>query len=127
MSKGPGLTGIVGALLVMVGFVLVGTGLAVTAAATQSEISCQFARPSTSCLQTAHNAENSSVAAEYVLGAGSIVTGVGFFVVALSVVSMMARRDEQTPPPPPIGSAPVLGATGAPPSPPGPWIPPPPQ
>ena len=94
--------GTVGALLLLVGAVLLGTGLAVQAWATQTEINCTQARAA-SCAQTFQSAENITIAGEYVEGSGAIVTGLAGSLVAWSLVTILARRggDPAIPAPPP--------------------------
>lgn len=85
--------GQVGAVVVLVGLVLVGSSLAIAAAATQSEVNCSFGGGGNSCTPTLRSAQNDSVLAEFMLAGGVITAGVGFFIVALSVVSVMTQRD----------------------------------
>lgn len=87
-----GQIGVSGAIVVLVGLVLVGSSLVITAAATQSEFNCNLGGGGSSCTQTLRTAQNDSILAEFILAGGVITTGVGFFVVALSVVSVMAQR-----------------------------------
>ena len=118
MAGGSSVLGILGAVLVLFGLVLAGSGMALQASAEQMIINCQFPRSGPSCVSTTYNAENTTVAAEYMTGTGLILAGVGFFLVALTVVMTMARRTE----PPRWMSTPTPGATAAPST----WPPPPP-
>ena len=100
--------GTVGAIVLVVGLVLVGSGFALTALAEQSEINCNFGAAN-NCEQTSRNAANTTVAAEYIIAAGAMVSGVGIFLVVFAMISIMARREQTASlaPPPAGGPGPV--------------------
>ena len=103
--------GVVGAIAVLVGLALVGAGLIISSEATQTEYNCEFGFGSgASCASTSHQAENTTVLGETITGFGAIVAGLGFCLVAVTVVTTMSRRAEavrgmsyptSSPPPPP--------------------------
>ena len=100
--------GTVGAIVLVVGLVLVGSGFALTALAEQSEINCDF-NAANNCEQTSRNAANTSVAAEFIIAGGAMVSGVGIFLVVFAMISIMARREQMAAlsPPPTGGTAPA--------------------
>jgi len=127
MATSSAILGVVGAILLLVGMVLVGSGLVMTALAEQSEINCSFSS-SNNCEQTYRTYENTSIDAQYITAGGAIVTGVGIFLVAFVIITIMARREERSapsPPPPTWTSAAQFPAPGAWPPPPPPPPPPP--
>jgi hypothetical protein len=88
-----GRIGLLGSIIVLVGLVLVGAGIAIQADATLSTINCQFGSSPASCNQIDRTAANTTVLAEFIQGVGAIATGTGFFIVGLAVVSIMAQRE----------------------------------
>jgi hypothetical protein len=94
----------VGAIVFLVGLVLVGSGFIISALAQQAELNCTFSSsPGNTCQQTEANAQNTSIAAQYVIAGGAMVSGVGGFIVIFAMVSIMARRGQTVallPPPP---------------------------
>jgi uncharacterized membrane protein len=122
MASSSAVLGVVGAVVLLVGIVLAGSGLVMTALAEQTEINCDFGL-NNNCQQTERTAENTTIAAEFIMAAGAIVSGVGIFLVAFVIITIMARREAVSSPPSPppaIWSGPVqFPAPGA-------WPPPPP-
>jgi len=102
--------GIVGAIVLLIGIVLVGSGFAIEALAEQSEVNCNFSSSSSNnCQQTEQNAVNTSIGAEYVIAGGAMASGIGIFLVLFAMVTIMARREETAPfyPPPPAWTGPI--------------------
>jgi len=114
----------VGALLLMAGLVVVGTGFVLTSEAEHSEFSC-LGSQAPSCGSTILNAENETELGLGLLGAGSIVAGAGAAIGFSVMISIMARRETvQRPdaqlPAPAVAPLPAPGASppSGPPSPP---------
>jgi hypothetical protein len=97
--------GTVGAVVLLVGLVLVGTGFVITAEVEQSELNCNFSPQNNNCLQTEENGQNTTIGAEYVIAGGAMASGIGIFLVLFAMISIMARRAEASPsaPQPPAG------------------------
>jgi len=121
--------GTVGAVALLIGLVLVGSGFVVTAEAEQTEINCNYATSNNNCQQTEENAQNTSIVAQFIIAAGAIASGIGLFFVVYAMISIMARREETSslaPQPPSwVGPVRVPRMEGPPPpSPPPPSTPP---
>jgi len=86
--------GTVGAVVLLVGLVLIGSGFAIIAQADQSELNCSFAPQNNNCQQTQENAANTTIDAQYVIAGGAIVSGIGIFFVVFAIISIMSRREE---------------------------------
>jgi uncharacterized membrane protein len=124
MASSSAILGVVGAMVLLAGIVLVGSGIVMTALAEQSEINCTNS-PTNNCDQTYRTAENTTITAEFIMAGGAIVSGVGIFLVAFVIITIMARREERSSPspPPPTWAGSIPGPT------PGAWpprLPPPP-
>jgi hypothetical protein len=92
--------GTVGAVVLLVGLVLAGSGFVVQALVTQSEYNCQFNSSLNNCYQLERSDENTSIVSEFIISGGFIATGIGLFLVVLSMITIMARRERSTGPPP---------------------------
>jgi len=125
-----GKVGIVGAVIILLGAGVAGSGFVISALVEQSEVSCEYSVPS--CGQNAEANANNTVLAGFLISGGIIAGGVGLFLVLYAMVAIMARRDAGlppaappvlpgwVPPPAPPPEAPPV-PTGPPPS----WSPPP--
>lgn len=85
--------GLVGVGLLVAGLVLVGSAFILLGEAEQSESSCFYGPLPSNCTTIEENAANTSVIAEYVLGVGVIVAGVGGGVTGAAMIGIMARRE----------------------------------
>ncbi|MGC2359313.1 MAG: hypothetical protein WA691_03280 [Thermoplasmata archaeon] len=87
--------GSVGAVLLLVGLGLVGSGFAANSLIEQSTVNCDYGSNPGNCAQLERNADNASFAVDYVISAGLILTGFGLFLTVLAMVTIMAHRDDQ--------------------------------
>ena|GEM_PF-3744872 len=123
--------GIAGAVVILLGAGVAGSGFVIDTLVEQNEISCQYSDTS-SCGQNAQTNANNTVIAEFLISGGFLAGGIGLFLVLFAMVAIMARRDAGLPPspasPPPAGVPPPAPPPETPPAPTGPppsWSPPP--
>jgi hypothetical protein len=116
--------GLIGAVLLIAGLVMVGSSLVVLAGIEQSEINCIYNANPNTCISADDNGANQSVTTEVVVGVGVLIAGVGGGLAFGAMVAIMARREALYGPPPPPGSR--GPGTGMPMPPYGPTPPPPP-
>ncbi|MGA8543412.1 MAG: hypothetical protein WB947_07760 [Thermoplasmata archaeon] len=132
MATALGRIGVAGAVVLLVGLVVVGSGLTISALAEQSATSCIYSSNPNSCEQNDQNEANTTVLADFLVAGGIIVSGVGLFLVLFAMVAIMARRDGMPyvlpAPPPPSAPEPPPMPPSTPPAasgPPSSWAPPP--
>jgi uncharacterized membrane protein len=84
--------GTAGAVVLLVGLVLIGSGFAIVAEVEQSEVNCAFGPTNQNCQHTVENGQNTTIGAEYMVAAGAMASGVGAFLVVFAMISIMALR-----------------------------------
>ena len=90
---------IVGAILLLVGFVTLGVGQFWAVSAEQAANSCAPSSSNlTHCDQLSQQASNATVQAQGVSGVGWFVAGTGGFAAVLGPISVRAKSDEEDPP-----------------------------
>jgi hypothetical protein len=112
---------VIGAALLLVGLALVGSGYLTETSIENEEFHCILSGDQ--CGAQSRTLTNQTIVAEDVVGVGFIVTGIGLFLVVLTMINIFARREQESLPqsvsPPEIWGGP---ATPPPPA----WMPPPP-
>lgn len=130
MASGLRMLGTVGAVLILVGFAVVGAGYFYESYYSGQATSCEITHPTNGCEQQSRASLNASLAVESFFGIGLLLGGIGTGCVIIAAIRLMTLW----PPrpgvgPPSVGSTPSVPpplppSVGIPPGGPGAWPPP---